>query len=185
MVDKNGLLTIGPLNDSLGSFGSRDGYRGTLCPWSSFKGMITSVVFQGHVAIDKCMGDMFRDHRELRSIDFGSIDTSAVSSMNGLFVGCSSLTSIDLSSFDTSGVRSSMMGFFEDCSSLRKISLGKSAQFVDRDMRWLVNFPDNSKTGRRVSSVDGMAYENNGATLGIPATYTLQDPSVIKNNWNQ
>lgn len=185
MVDKNGLLTIEPLNGSLGSFGSRDGYRGVLCPWSSFKDLITSVVFQGHVAIDKCMDDMFRDHRELRSIDFGSIDTSAVSSMNGLFVGCSSLTSIDLSSFDTSGIKSSMTGFFEDCSSLNKISLGKSVQFVDQDMRWLVNFPDNSKTGRWVSSVDGMAYENNGAPLGIPATYTLQDPSEIKNNWNQ
>lgn len=185
MVDNNGQLTIKPLNGSSGSFGSRDGYRGTLCPWSSFKDLITSVVFQGHVAIDKCMDDMFRDHRELRSIDFGSIDTSAVSSMNGLFVGCSSLTSIDLSSFDTSGIKSSMTGFFEDCSSLNKISLGKSVQFVDQDMRWLVNFPDNSKTGRWVSSVDGMAYENNGAPLGIPATYTLQDPSEIKNNWNQ
>lgn len=185
MVDNNGLLTIRPLNGSSGSFGSRDGFRGTLCPWSSFKDLITSVVFQGHVAIDKCMDDMFRDHRELRSIDFGSIDTSAVSSMNGLFVGCPSLTSIDLSSFDTSGVKSSMTGFFEGCSSLNIITLGKSVQFADQDMRWLVDFPNNSKTGRWVSSADGMAYENNGAPLGIAATYTPQDPSAIKNNWNQ
>lgn len=185
MVDEKGLLTIMPLNGSSGSLGSRDGYRGTLCPWSSFKDLITSVVFQGHVAIDKCMDDMFRDYRQLRSIDFGSIDTSAVSSMNGLFVGCPSLTSIDLSSFDTSGVSSSMTGFFEGCSSLNTISLGESVQFVDQDMRWLVDFPNNSKTGRWVSSADGMAYENNGVPLGIAATYTLQDPNEIKNNWNQ
>lgn len=185
MVDEKGLLTIRPLNGSSGSLGSRDGYRGTLCPWSSFKDLITSVVFQGHVAIDKCMDDMFHDYGQLRSIDFGSIDTSAVSSMNGLFVGCSSLTSIDLSSFDTSGVRSSMTGFFEGCSSLNKITLGKSVQFADQDMRWLVDFPNNSKTGRWVSSADGMAYENNGAPLGIAATYAPQDPSAIKNNWNQ
>lgn len=185
MVDEKGLLTIRPLNGSSGSLGSRDGYRGTLCPWLPFKDLITSVAFQGHIAIDKCMDDMFRDYRQLRSIDFGSIDTSAVSSMNGLFVDCSSLASIDLSSFDTSGIKSSMTGFFVGCSSLNTITLGKSVQFADQNMRWLVNFPDNSKTGRWVSSVDGMAYENNGVPLGIAATYTLQDPSEIKNNWNQ
>lgn len=185
MVDEKGLLTIEPLNGSSGSFGTRDGFRDQYCPWSEFKDQITSVVFQGRIVLKECMDDMFRDYRELRSIDFGSIDTSAVSSMNGLFVGCPSLTSIDLSSFDTSGVRSSMTGFFEGCSSLNTISLGKSVQFVDQNMRWLVNFPDNSKTGRWVSSVDGTAYENNGVPLGIAATYTLQDPNEIKNNWNQ
>lgn len=185
MVDEKGLLTIEPLNGSSGSLGSWDGYRGTLCPWLPFKDSITSVAFRGNVAIDKCMDDLFRDYRQLRSIDFGSIDTSAVSSMNGLFVGCSSLISIDLSSFDTSGIKSSLTGFFEGCSSLNIITLGKSVQFADQDMRWLVNFPDNSKTGRWVSSADGIAYENNGAPLGVAATYTLQKPDSIKNSWNQ
>lgn len=185
MVDEKGLLTIEPLNGSSGSFGTRDGFGDQYCPWSEFKDQITSVVFQGRIVLKECMDDMFRDYRQLRSIDFGSIDTSAVSSMNGLFVGCSSLTSIDLSSFDTSGVKSSMTGFFEGCSSLNIITLGKSVQFADQDMRWLVDFPNNSKTGRWVSSADGMAYENNGAPLGIAATYTPQDPSAIKNNWNQ
>lgn len=185
MVDEKGLLTIEPLNGSSGSFGTRDGFREQYCPWSSFKNQITSVVFQGKIAIKECMDDMFRDYKQLRSIEFGSIDTSAVSSMNGLFVGCPSLTSIDLSSFDTSGVKSSMTGFFEGCSSLNKITLGKSVQFADQDMRWLVDFPNNSKTGRWVSSADGVAYENNGAPLGIAATYTLQDSNKIKNNWNQ
>lgn len=101
MVDEKGLLTISPLNGSSGSFGTRYGFRDQYCPWSSFKNQITSVVFQGNIAIKECMDDMFRDYKQLLSIDFGSIDTSAVSSMNGLFTGCSSLASIDLSSFNT------------------------------------------------------------------------------------
>lgn len=185
MVDEKGLLTIMPLNGSSGSFGTRDGFRDQYCPWSSFKNQITSVVFQGNIAIKECMDDMFRDYKQLRSIDFGSIDTSAVSSMNGLFTGCSSLTSIDLSSFNTKRINSYGISFFEGCSSLTKITLGKSVSFSDSKARFMIDFPDNSKTGRWVSSADGVAYENDGAPLGVAATYTPQMPSEIKNCWNQ
>ena len=185
MVDEKGLLTIEPLNGSSGSFGTRDGFRDQYCPWSEFKDQITSVVFQGRIVLKECMDDMFRDYRQLRSIDFGSIDTSAVSSMNGLFEGCSSLESVDLSAFDTRRISSYGSSFFDGCTSLVKITLGKLMTFSDPQARSLIKFPDNSKTGRWVSSADGMAYENNGAPLGIAATYTLQDPNEIKNNWNQ
>lgn len=185
MVDEKGLLTIEPLNGSSGSFGTRDGFRDQYCPWSEFKDQITSVVFHGRIVLKECMDDMFRDYRQLRSIDFGSIDTSAVSSMNGLFEGCSSLESVDLSAFDTRRISSYGFSFFDGCTSLVKITLGKLMTFSDPQARSLINFPNNSKTGRWVSSADGMAYENNGAPLGIAATYTPQDPSAIKNNWNQ
>lgn len=185
MVDEKGLLAIKPLNGSSGSFGSRDGFRDQYCPWSPFKDQITSVVFQGHVAIKECMDDMFRDCKQLRSIDFGSIDTSAVTSMNGLFAGCSSLTSVDLSTFDTSKISSYGFSFFEGCASLTKITLGESVSFANPNARSIIDFPDNSKTGRWVSSTDGIAYENNGFPVGAVATYTPQKPSAIKNSWNQ
>lgn len=185
MVDEKGLLTIRPLNGSSGSFGTRDGFRDQYCPWPAFKNQITSVVFQGHISIKECMDDMFRDYKQLRSIDFGSIDTSAVSSMDGLFAGCSSLTSIDLSAFDTRKISSYGISFFEGCSSLTKITLGKLVTFSDSNARVLIDFPDNSKTGRWVSSVDSVAYENDGIPAGVAATYTPQKPSAIKNSWNQ
>ena len=185
MVDNNGQLTIKPLNGSSGSFGTRDGFRDQYCPWSAFKDQITSVVFQGHIAIKECMDDMFRDYKQLRSIDFGSIDTSAVSSMNGLFAGCSSLTSIDLSAFDTRKISSYGISFFEGCSSLTKITFGKLMTFSDSNARVLIDFPDNSKTGRWVSSADGVAYENDGVPLGVAATYTPQKSDSIKGSWNQ
>ncbi len=131
------------------------------------------------------MDDMFRDYKQLRSIDFGSIDTSAVSSMNGLFTGCSSLTSIDLSAFDTRKISSYGISFFEGCSSLTKITFGKLVTFSDSNARVLIDFPDNSKTGRWVSSADGVAYENDGVPLGVAATYTPQKSDSIKGSWNQ
>lgn len=185
MVDEKGQLTIKPLNGSSGSFGTRDGFRDQYCPWSSFKDQITSVVFQGHIAIKECMDDMFRDCKQLRSIDFGSIDTSAVTSMNGLFAGCSSLTSVDLSTFDTSKISSYGFSFFEGCASLTKITLGESVSFANPNDRSIIDFPDNSKTGRWVSSADGIAYENNGFPVGAAATYTPQKTSAIKGSWNQ
>ena len=185
MVDKNGQLTIKPLNGSSGSFGTRDGFRDQYCPWSSFKDQITSVVFQGHIAIKECMDDMFHDYKHLRSIDFGSIDTSAVSSMSGLFAGCSSLTAVDLSTFDTRTINSYGFSLFEGCSSLTKITFGKLVTFSDSNARILIDLPDNSKTGRWVSSADGVAYENDGVPLGVAATYTPQKPDSIKGSWNQ
>ena len=185
MVDKNGQLTIKPLNGSSGSFGTRDGFRDQYCPWSSFKDQITSVVFQGHIAIKECMDDMFHDYKHLRSIDFGSIDTSAVSSMSGLFAGCSSLTAVDLSTFDTRTINSYGFSLFEGCSSLTKITFGKLVTFSDSNARILIDLPDNSKTGRWVSSADGVAYENDGVPLGVAATYTPQTPDSIKGSWNQ
>jgi surface protein len=47
---------------------------------------------------------MFRDCKNLETINFGNINTSLVENMKSVFYGCSKLTSIDLSKFDTSEV---------------------------------------------------------------------------------
>ena len=55
---------------------------------------------------------MFRNMRNLSSIDISSINTSRVTTMLSMFVYCNSLTQLDLSSFDMSNVSSttSMLG---------------------------------------------------------------------------
>ncbi|MBF1069613.1 MAG: BspA family leucine-rich repeat surface protein, partial [Prevotellaceae bacterium] len=56
--------------------------------------------------------------RSLKSIEgFEHLNTSQVTDMSGMFLGCSSLTEIDLSHFDTSQV-TNMNGMFMECSSL-------------------------------------------------------------------
>ena len=62
---------------------------------------------------------MFYDCSSLESINLSSFNTTNVTNMNSMFSRCSSLQSIDLSSFNTTNVKY-MMSMFYNCSSLRK-----------------------------------------------------------------
>ena len=65
---------------------------------------------------------MFYVCHSLTSIDLSGFDTSQVTSMGSMFDSCSSLTSIDLSGFDTSQV-TYMYNMFSGCSSLTSLDL--------------------------------------------------------------
>ena len=62
---------------------------------------------------------MFSDCSSLESIDLSSFNTTNVNNMSGMFSNCSSLKSIDLSSFNTTNVKD-MSYMFSGCSSLKK-----------------------------------------------------------------
>ena len=62
---------------------------------------------------------MFRRCSSLQSIDLSSFNTTNVNDMSCMFSGCSSLQSIDLSSFNTTNVNN-MSCMFSRCSSLKK-----------------------------------------------------------------
>lgn len=64
----------------------------------------------------------FYNQKNIKTLDKLDIDTSAVTSMNGMFKGCTALTSLDISGFDTSNVRD-MSYMFEDCNSLTIIDV--------------------------------------------------------------
>ena len=66
--------------------------------------------------------NMFYGCSSLKSIDLSSFNTSNVNNMSYMFRECSSLKSIDLSSFNTSNVNN-MSRMFYDCSSLKSINL--------------------------------------------------------------
>lgn len=65
---------------------------------------------------------MFSGCSSLASLDLSSFDTSAATNMGSMFSGCSSLESLDLSSFDASKV-TGMSGMFSGCSSLLSLDL--------------------------------------------------------------
>ena len=67
------------------------------------------------------MYEMFGNCSSLTSLNLSSFDTSGVTTMYYMFYNCSSLTSLDLSSFDTSKV-TSFYYMFSNCSKLRTIS---------------------------------------------------------------
>ena len=68
------------------------------------------------------MSGMFSGCSSLTSINLTGLDTSNVTSMKSMFSGCSSLTSINLTGLDTSNV-TSMESMFYGCSSLTSIDL--------------------------------------------------------------
>ena len=75
-----------------------------------------------HTENVQTMNDMFFECSSLTSLDLSSFDTSNVKGMSSMFANCTSLTSLDLSSFDTSNVRW-MRFMFVECSSLISLDL--------------------------------------------------------------
>ena len=65
---------------------------------------------------------MFGDCTSLTSLDLSSFNTSNVTDIEWMFWDCSSLTSLDLSSFNTSNV-TNMQGMFDGCTSLTSLDL--------------------------------------------------------------
>ena len=65
------------------------------------------------------MSFMFRGCSSLNSINLSSFNTSNVTNMSYMFYGCSSLNSINVSSFNISNV-TDMCGMFYGCSSLKR-----------------------------------------------------------------
>ena len=67
---------------------------------------------------------LFYDFNSLKTINnIEKLKTEGVTNMQGMFSGCSSLQSLDLSSFNTASV-TNMSYMFEDCSNLENIYVG-------------------------------------------------------------
>ena len=82
---------------------------------------------------------MFQDCENLQNIKFSPDFTIAkVDNINRMFSGCSSLTALDLSKFNTSQVKS-MIWTFKDCSSLTKLDLSSFDTSNVIDMNGMFN----------------------------------------------
>ena len=68
------------------------------------------------------MSYMFRDCSSLESLDLSSFNTANVTRMGSMFKYCSGLTSLDLSKFNTANVKD-MSGMFWGCSGLTSLDL--------------------------------------------------------------
>ena len=78
---------------------------------------------------------MFYNCSSLTSIDMSQFNTSNVSSFNWMFCGCSNLRSLDLSHFDTSRVFS-MSSMFYNCSSLTSLDV---SHFNTSKVKYMLN----------------------------------------------
>ena len=86
---------------------------------------ITSVAFDASFSdyrLESARG-MFAGCTALTDIDFTNFNTSYVTDMYSMFYGCSSLTALDLRSFNTANV-TRMTRMFYGCSNLQQLDLG-------------------------------------------------------------
>ena len=94
---------------------------------------------EGTVFVGNCE-DMFSTRSnclgKVREIDLSNVDTSNVTSMQGMFYNCESLTSLDLSSFDTSKVKD-MSWMFYNCESLPSLDLSSFNTSKVKDMSFM------------------------------------------------
>ena len=102
---------------------------------------LRTIDFSGAVDTSRMtdMSGMFSYCSSLKSLDLSSFDTSQVTDMAEMFKICSTLESLDLSSFDTSQV-TDMSGMFGGCMSLKNLDFSRfnTSQVTDMgDMFWL------------------------------------------------
>ena len=91
-------------------------------PWFNDKASVTKVSIIDKI-VPTSMASWFVGYTNLTEIEhIENIDTSEVESMKLMFAGCSSLTSLDLSSFDTSNVID-MNNMFYQCNKLTGLNL--------------------------------------------------------------
>ena len=69
------------------------------------------------------MGGIFADCVSLTTLDLSGFNTEKVTGMGGMFSGCVSLTSLDLSGFNTKNVKA-MNNMFNGCNNLETIYAG-------------------------------------------------------------
>lgn len=121
---ENGTLTIRPINGA--SAGTLD-YWNARAPWSGVKNnpdrTTKKVVIKPGVSTATCAG-MFNYMITLTSVDLSGLDTTGVSSMQSMFNGCYLLKSVNLSSLNTANV-TNMGSMFASCYALTGVDLSK------------------------------------------------------------
>ena len=89
---------------------------------------------KGGIIANESMIRYFTDFSKMTSIDLSSLNTSEVTNTDYMFYGCNQLTSLDVSNFDTSQV-TDMSYMFECCSSLTSLDVSTFDTSKVTDMR--------------------------------------------------
>uniref|UniRef100_UPI003A92CD95 BspA family leucine-rich repeat surface protein n=1 Tax=Ellagibacter isourolithinifaciens TaxID=2137581 RepID=UPI003A92CD95 len=127
MIDASGCLRIEPADGAEGDL-PLSGMLGA-APWCGDNDHIRSAVVKEGVRVvaedgytSASTGGMFYGCSSLTSLDLSGLDASNVEDMSHMFYGCSSLTSLDLSGLDASKVED-MSHMFDGCSRLESLDL--------------------------------------------------------------
>lgn len=100
--------------------------------WASLSDQIESATFVGSVVINP--ESLFRDCKNLKSVDLTGLEIKNMHSVNSMFFGCSSLRAVNLGPFNTTNV-TDMSSMFSGCQELEEIDLAPLETSNVTDMR--------------------------------------------------
>ena len=124
--------------------------------WANERASINQVVIKNKIVPTNMVG-WFMNLGNLTELDLTNIDTSCVSSMQYLFLGCTGLTSLDLKSFDTSNV-TDMGCMIAFCSSLTSLDLSTFDTSNVTDMRCIFEYCE------KLTSIDIHTWDTSNVT---------------------
>lgn len=120
LLDEKGSLTVKPQNGPEGTLGQFYAYSDA--NWLLFPNKISTVVFEDGVKAPGSISGLFQGCSKIKSIDFGSFDTTDAEDMSYMLDRCSSLKHVDVSMLNTSNAKN-MSHMFGSCSSLESLDL--------------------------------------------------------------
>ena len=146
----SGILTVNSGTLEAGS---------TTSPWKRTDGQnidpnsVKQIVFTGKTQAPKNSEALFSDLPNLTDIvNLTNLDTSKVTDMSRMFIGCKSLKTLDLSQFNTSNVTKTEW-MFQDCASLAELNL-KSFDTSKLTKMWMMFSGCASLTSLDLSNFD-------------------------------
>ena len=123
------------------------------------------------------MSYMFSGCSSLTNLDVSSFNTSNVTDMSNMFRSCSSLTNLDVSNLDTSHV-TDMESMFKNCSSLTSLELSNfDTRFVIHKDQVFIDVADNVFI--KVKSTKMQSWILNLSSDDRPSSWTTENVVVV------
>ena len=113
VIDVNGKLTV----EGMGDYTSNSS-----APWCANKYKDSILIAEINISGMKKAKGMFRNCRNLVSLEIKNFDTRNIMDMSDMFYGCNSLVNLDVSNFDTINVED-MSRMFYGCNSLANLDV--------------------------------------------------------------
>lgn len=187
---ENGVLTIRPINDEeTGVLPSMESYQWN-SPWESEAQNITKIVIPKPISAGKSVSSLFTNLTSLTEIEgLENLDVSNTAYFDNLFSGCSSLTSVDISSWDTSNAES-QGAMFSECSKLSNVVIpdnfiGPKCSYMGylfSGCSSLVTIPVNFHFGSNPDILKEGVFSNYSDDI-LETYYYGTDPNVINYDW--
>ena len=160
-IDSEGLLSVFPTDGVSGQLANSLGLSSSVTlsyfPWYEYGASIRSVSFaDGALLPSNCSG-MFAGCSSLKTLDLSDWDTTSVTSMSRMFYGCSSLSTLDISGWDTSSVIN-MYGVFYLCENLSSLDVSEWDTSSVTDMSHMFYLCEN------LSSLDVSEWDTSSVT---------------------